>query len=202
MSHPDRTADRPHRLLIAACGSVGVLALPQYLMAIRRLDAPIDLRVALSDNAAHMLPRHSVAPFCDAAYTPGQFWTETELGHIGLAEWPDLLAVIPASCDLLARAAAGFGDKPVALLAVAHPGPVLFFPNMNKYMWDKPSTARNVRQLEEDGHVVAEPLLQEAFAAAAGRFEPGYVLPTPRETAKILLAELDARAARRDTPPT
>jgi hypothetical protein len=175
---------------------VGVLALPQYLMAIRRLEEPIDLRVALSDNAAYMLPRESVAPFCDAAYAPGPFWTDTELGHIGLSEWPDVLAVIPASCDLLARAAAGFGDKPVALLTVAHPRPVLFFPNMNKYMWDKPSTARNVQQLKDDGHIVIEPLLQEAFAAAAGRFELGYVLPNPRVTAKTLLDELQLRATR------
>src|SRR6476660_5565482 len=125
MSQPEAPAERPHRLLIAACASVGVLALPQYLLSIRRLSARIDLRVVLSDNAAYMIPRESIAPFCDAAYTPGQFWTQTELGHIALAEWPDLLVVLPASCDLLARAAAGFGDKPVALLSTAHPGPVM-----------------------------------------------------------------------------
>jgi phosphopantothenoylcysteine synthetase/decarboxylase len=197
VSHSGPTKDPPHRLLIAACGSVGVLALPQYLMAIRRLEKPIDLRVVLSDNAAHMLPRESVAPFCDMACAPGPFWTGMEMGHIGLSEWPDVLAVMPASCDLLARAAAGFGDKPVALLTVAHPGPVLFFPNMNKYMWDKPGTARNVQRLKDDGHIVVDPLLREAFAAAAGRFELGYVLPDPRATAKILLDELELRAARR-----
>lgn len=185
--------DEPRRILIAACASVGVLALPQYIMAIRRLPEHMRLRVVLSDAADHMLPLRSVAPFCDEAYKPGKFWSKTGVGFIELAEWPDLFAVLPSSCDILARVAAGLTDKPIAMLAVAHPGSVVFFPNMNRYMWERPSTARAVQTLRDDGHVVIEPLRQEAFAAAAGRFEPGYVLPEPKAAAQCLLAELDKR---------
>lgn len=195
MSPSEPTSDRPYRLLVAACGSISAIALPQYLMAIRRLEAPIDLRVVMSDNAAHMMPLDSVAPFCDEAYTPGKFWSQTRLGHIAFAEWPDLLAVIPASCDIIARTAAGFADKPVALLTVAHPGSVMFFPNMNKYMWENPVTDRNIQQLKNAGHIIVEPLRETAFAATAGRWEYGYVMPSPRDTAAILLEELKKRAA-------
>jgi len=170
-----------------------VLALPQYLMAIRRLPERIHSRVVLSDAASHMMPLESVAPFCDEAYRPGKFWSKMNVGFIELSEWPDLLAVLPSSCDILARTAAGLTDKPVAMLAVAHPGSVVFFPNMNRHMWERPSTTRNVQTLRDDGHVVIEPLRQEAFAAAAGRFEPGYVLPDPKTAAQCLLKELDQR---------
>ena len=186
--------DRKYRLLIAACGSVGVIALPQYLMAIRMMNEPIEIHVIMSDSAAKIIPLETVSQFCDTAAAPGVFWKGAAMGHIEYAEWPDLIAVAPASCDTLARTAAGLTDKAIPLLALAHRRPVLFFPNMNRSMWDQPPTQRNVAQVRSDGHVVVEPKRAHAFATAAGRFEEGCILPGTGEMAKLLLDELRSRA--------
>lgn len=195
MTESSRPVDEPSRLLVAACASIGVLALPQYLMALRMANDSAQIHVLLSENAERMLPRDSVAPFADEVHSPGMFWSNTPKGHIEYSDWPDLFVVMPASCDILARTAVGLSDKPIALMTASHPRPILFLPNMNKYLWEKATTRRNVDLLKADGHLFIEPLRAKAFAAAAGRFEEGLIMPPPQVTAGLIVEELARRSA-------
>jgi len=77
--------------------------------------------------------------------------------HIELARQADLLAVVPATADLLAKAAHGLADDLLSTLLLSFTGPVVYAPAMNTEMWDKPAVQRNLAQVREDGGVVAEP---------------------------------------------
>lgn len=77
--------------------------------------------------------------------------------HIELARRADLLAVVPATADALAKAAHGLADDLLSTLLLAFEGPVLFAPAMNTQMWRKPATQRNLARLREDGAVIAAP---------------------------------------------
>jgi phosphopantothenoylcysteine synthetase/decarboxylase len=181
-------------VLVAACGSIGVLALPQYLLAIRRHCEPVELRVLLSDDAAQMLPAHSVALFCDEALAPGRWSANEGGGHIEMAAWADLVVVLPATCDVIGRVANGLTDKAVPLVISAHHSPVMFFPNMNLRMWNQAATRRNVSTLAADGHLVVDPIEQESYEATTRSWGVGCVMPPPRATADLLKAELDRRS--------
>ncbi len=67
--------------------------------------------------------------------------------HVRLAERADLVAVVPATADVLARLAQGRADDLVAALVLCARGPVIAAPAMHPRMWEHPATARNVSEL-------------------------------------------------------
>lgn len=67
--------------------------------------------------------------------------------HVRLAERADLVAVVPATADVLARLAHGRADDLVTALALCARGPVLAAPAMHPRMWEHPATQRNVGEL-------------------------------------------------------
>ncbi len=80
---------------------------------------------------------------------------ESEMGHIQLSRSADLLAVAPASADLLARMAAGIADDLAATVLLATDKPVLVAPAMNVRMWQHPATQANMATLRQRGvHVI------------------------------------------------
>jgi phosphopantothenoylcysteine decarboxylase/phosphopantothenate--cysteine ligase len=73
--------------------------------------------------------------------------------HVDLARRADLILLVPATADLIARLAAGRADDLVAALALCANGPVMVAPAMHPRMWSHPATQRNVAQLAADGRV-------------------------------------------------
>lgn len=80
---------------------------------------------------------------------------ESEMGHIQLSRSADLLVVVPATADLLARMTAGMADDLAATVLLATDKPVLVAPAMNVRMWEHAATQANIRTLTQRGvHVV------------------------------------------------
>ncbi len=77
--------------------------------------------------------------------------------HIELVEKTELLCVVPASADLLGKAACGLADDLLSTILLSFSGAVLFAPAMNTAMWEKPSVQRNIATLREDGFHFVDP---------------------------------------------
>lgn len=77
--------------------------------------------------------------------------------HIDINQQTDLLVVMPATANIIAKAALGIADDLVSTLILAHRSPVMIVPAMNRYMWANPATQRNVALLKSDGIVFAGP---------------------------------------------
>ena len=93
------------------------------------------------------------------------------LAHITLARAPDLIALAPATANLLARAAQGIADDILSAILLAREGAVLAAPAMNDAMFAHASTQANLRSLRERGWVFVGP---EAGPLAEGPSErPG-----------------------------
>ncbi|MDP9000859.1 MAG: bifunctional phosphopantothenoylcysteine decarboxylase/phosphopantothenate--cysteine ligase CoaBC [Myxococcota bacterium] len=73
--------------------------------------------------------------------------------HVRLAERADLVAIVPATADVLARLAHGRADDLVTALALCARGPVLAAPAMHPRMWEHPATRRNVSDIGEQKRV-------------------------------------------------
>jgi len=77
--------------------------------------------------------------------------------HVKISDECDLLLVAPATANFIAKAATGISDCVASTTFLAFHGPVLIAPAMNSVMWEKPSTKRNVQQLQDDGAVLIGP---------------------------------------------
>src|ERR1700681_3477171 len=98
-----------------------------------------------------------------------EVWTGVaEVPHVGLGQTADLVLVVPATADLLARAAAGMsGDLLTATLLTAR-CPVVYAPAMHTEMWEHPATVANVSLLRERGATVINPASGRLTGADTG----------------------------------
>jgi phosphopantothenoylcysteine decarboxylase / phosphopantothenate---cysteine ligase len=73
--------------------------------------------------------------------------------HVAIATRADVLVIVPATADLLARLAQGRADDLVTATALCARGPVLAAPAMHPRMWLHPATQRNVAELARQQRV-------------------------------------------------
>jgi phosphopantothenoylcysteine decarboxylase/phosphopantothenate--cysteine ligase len=106
---------------------------------------------------------------------------EAEMGHIQLSRAADLVVVVPATADLMAKMATGLAGDLASTLLMATDKRVLIAPAMNVRMWQHPATARNRAILAGDGILFVGPNDGEM---ACGEYGPGRMA----EPAEILAA--------------
>ena len=107
---------------------------------------------------------------------------ESEMGHIQLSRAADLLVVVPATADLLAKMAAGLADDLASTVLLATDKKVLVAPAMNVRMWQHPATAANMATLAARGVAMVGP---EEGAMACNEFGPGRLAEPPAILAAI-----------------
>ena len=98
---------------------------------------------------------------------------ESGMGHIDLGRWADTLLVAPASADFIAKLAGGMASDLLTTVCLATSAPVVIAPAMNRAMWLKPATQRNIQTLTADGVQVIGPASGEQ---ACGDMGPGRML--------------------------
>jgi phosphopantothenoylcysteine decarboxylase/phosphopantothenate--cysteine ligase len=139
------------RVLLAVSGGIAAYKVPELVRALVR--AGHDVRCVLTAGAEHfvsplVLQTLSGAPVRSRLFDPSE---ESEIDHIALADWAQLVLVAPATAHLLARMATGLADDLVSTLLLATRAPVLVAPAMNVNMWRHPATQENVTRLRERG---------------------------------------------------
>src|SRR5580692_4082820 len=95
---------------------------------------------------------------------------ESEMGHIELSRSADLVVVVPATADLMAKLAWGHANDLASTALLATDKRVLMAPAMNVRMWNHPATQRNVATLKADGVLFVGP---DDGEMACGEFGPG-----------------------------
>jgi phosphopantothenoylcysteine decarboxylase/phosphopantothenate--cysteine ligase len=90
----------------------------------------------------------SGAPVRSALFDLG---AESQIGHIELADWAELVIVAPATADLLAKMAHGLADDLATTLLLATRAPLLVAPAMNVNMWSHAATQSNLVTLRARG---------------------------------------------------
>ncbi|MCP4228743.1 MAG: bifunctional phosphopantothenoylcysteine decarboxylase/phosphopantothenate--cysteine ligase CoaBC [bacterium] len=77
--------------------------------------------------------------------------------HINLARDADLLAVVPATANIIAKTANGIADDALSTTILATNCPKLFAPAMNVDMLANPVTQENLKRLKGFGYGIIEP---------------------------------------------
>ena len=98
------------------------------------------------------------------------FAIESAIEHIAVARENELMALAPATADLIAKLAHGLADDFLTTLYLAFTGPVVVAPSMNSNMWLHPATQANLETLRRRGHRIVEP---DSGYLACGMTGPG-----------------------------
>ncbi len=132
----------------------GGIAAYKSLELIRLLKArSIGVRAIMTKAAEEFVTPLSVASLSGEKVHSALFnlTDEVEMGHIELSRSADLVVVVPATADLMAKMAAGLANDLASTTLLATDKKVLIAPAMNVRMWLHAATQRNIATLENDG---------------------------------------------------
>jgi len=90
------------------------------------------------------------------------------IAHINFSQQIDLLLIVPATANIIAKFANGVADDFLSSTYLASNAPVLIAPAMNTTMWENPATQRNIAQLKKDGVHFVEPVAGELACKTVG----------------------------------
>ncbi len=185
------------RVLLIVGGGVAAFKALELARLLRKRGVAV--RPLLTRAGAQFVTPLSLSALCEDKVYQDLFslTDEAEMGHIELSRSADLLVVVPATADLMAKAAAGLANDLASTTLLATDKPVLMAPAMNVRMWSHPATLRNLARLKADGVRFVGPA---EGAMACGEFGEGR-LAEPEAIADAVMSLLGERADPQPRPP-
>ena len=167
-------------------GVTGCIAAYKAIEVMRGLQkAGASVQVILTRSAQRF-----VAPLTFEALSGNKVLTEmfprrpdADFPHIRIVQDAQLLAVVPATANILGKLAHGIADDLLSTAYLSCPAPVLLAPAMNVEMWNSPAVRENVEVLRKRGHHIVEP---EAGTLACGMEGEGKLADAGVIVARIL----------------
>jgi phosphopantothenoylcysteine decarboxylase/phosphopantothenate--cysteine ligase len=161
-------------------GSIAALWAAQYIFELRAGRYVRDVRVVMSQSATQFVTPMAMRAIAGSVVLTGLFDSDTPfpVGHVQVSHDADVLIVMPATANIIAKAAHGIADDAISASILAARCPVVFVPNMNPDMWRHTLVRRNVRMLTEVGYRVVGP----ARGRSASQLRAGDGAMPPFET--------------------
>ena len=189
MTASDAVPAGPQRIVVGVSGSIAAYKAPFVIRLLRR--AGHEVRALATQAALRFIGEPALAAVTGRPVGSGIFDDPAGVEHVAVGEWADLVVVVPASADLLARVAAGRADDLLTATILTTTAPVVLAPAMHTQMWANPATRDNVDTLRRRGLRVIDPDSGRLTGADSGRGR----LPEPeRVVAEALTALADRRA--------
>ena len=157
-------------IIIGICGGIASYKAVELVSQLQQAGALVD--VIMTEHAEDFI---RPLTFSTLSHRPvfSDLWEPSgraaEL-HIELAETAELLAVVPATANTLAKLAGGMADNMLTAVALATRAPLLLAPAMYRDMYTHPATQANLTLLRERGAYIVEP---EVGRLASGAIGPG-----------------------------
>lgn len=114
--------------------------------------------------------------------------SESEIGHISLAQRAHLLLIAPATANVIGKIRSGIADDMLSTVVTATTAPVVLAPAMNTQMYASAAVQENIAVLRSRGFRFVEP---DEGELACGTVGPGRLATVGKivEMARIVLAE-------------
>jgi phosphopantothenoylcysteine decarboxylase/phosphopantothenate--cysteine ligase len=167
------------RILLGISGGIAAYKAAELVRLLTRAGA--DVRVVMTEAATRF-----ITPVTLQALSGQGVWTDMwdprvpdNMGHIEHSRDRELIAVVPATADFMAKVAHGLADDLLSALCVARRCPLMLAPAMNVEMWENAATQRNLQLLQADGVLLAGPTAGDQACGEVGMgrmLEPAQLL--------------------------
>ncbi|PKN02225.1 MAG: hypothetical protein CVU77_00045 [Elusimicrobia bacterium HGW-Elusimicrobia-1] len=146
---------RKKNILLGITGSIAAYKIPALVRSF--VKEGFDVKCILTDAGARFVTTQTLKTLSRNRVYTDMFSDENDDYHISLSRWADVLLVAPATCDAIARIAAGRCEDLLSSAVISAECPVLFAPAMNAAMWSHPATKENVERLKKRGGLIVPP---------------------------------------------
>jgi phosphopantothenoylcysteine decarboxylase/phosphopantothenate--cysteine ligase len=160
--------NKNYRVGLGVSGGIAAYKAVEVLRLLQK--SGCDVRVAMTKHATEF-----VSPLTFRALTESYVLTDDyapgnpdPIAHINFSQNIDLLLLVPATANTIAKFANGIADDFLSSTYLAATAPVLLAPAMNTTMWEHAATQRNVEKLKSDGVCFVEPVSGELACKTVG----------------------------------
>jgi len=137
-------------ILIGITGGIAAYKVCDLINILRKDGASV--KVIMTEAAEKFITPLTIQTLTSNPVYSNSFLTisETEVEHIALAEWCDLMIIAPASANTIGKVANGIADNllTTVIMAISEKTPIIIAPAMNTNMWNNKIVKENIRKLK------------------------------------------------------
>ncbi len=156
------------RVGLGVCGGIAAYKAIEVLRLLQKSNC--EVRVAMTTHATEFIQPLTFRALTDNYVTVDDYNENNPdpIAHINFSQNIDLLLIVPATANIIAKFANGIADDFLSSTYLASNAPVIIAPAMNVTMWNHPATQRNIERLKADGVHFIEPIAGELACKTVG----------------------------------
>ena len=156
------------KILYIICGGISAYKSLETIRIFKKNGAQI--KTILTNSA-----KEFITPLSVASLSQGKVYTdlfsvenETEMDHIALSRWADVILIAPATANTISKLAQGTTDDLASTVVLASNKEIYLAPAMNVRMWEHQSTKQNLQKLINYGYKLIGPEIGEMACGEYG----------------------------------
>ena len=158
------------KILFIICGGISAYKSLETIRLFKKNGA--EIKTILTASAKEFVTPLSVTSLPQGKVYSDLFSVEneTEMDHISLSRWADIIVIAPATANTISKLAQGTTDDLASTVVLASDKDIILAPAMNVRMWEHPTTKTNIKKLKEFGYKLIGP---EVGDMACGEYGEG-----------------------------
>ncbi len=158
------------KILLIICGGIAAYKSLEIIRHLKKNN--VIIKTILTKSGAEFVTPLSITSLSQSKVYQDLFdiENETEMDHINLSRWADLILIAPATANTISKLANGNSDDLASTVALASNKKIFIAPAMNVRMWEHESTKQNIIKLKSYNYRLIGP---EIGDMACGEYGEG-----------------------------
>ena len=156
------------KILLIICGGIAAYKSLETIRILKK--SGCEIKTILTKSSKEFVTPLSITSLSQGKVYDDLFSieNESEMDHINLSRWADLILVVPATANTISKLAKGSSEDLASTVILASNKPIFLVPAMNVRMWEHPSTKENLDILKNYSYKIIGPEIGEMACGEYG----------------------------------
>ena len=156
------------KILFIICGGIAAYKSLETIRLFKKKNA--EIKTILTKSAKEFVTSLSIASLSQGKVYDDLFSVEneTEMDHIALSRWADVIIVAPVTANTISKLSQGSSEDLASTVILASNKQIFLAPAMNVRMWEHISTKNNLKTLKGYGYKVIGPIIGDMACGEYG----------------------------------
>ncbi len=156
------------KILFIICGGISAYKSLETLRLFKKKNA--EIKTIVTKSAKEFITPLSISSLSGGKVYENLFdlENETEMDHISLSRWADVIVVSPITANTISKLSQGSSEDLASTVILASNKQIFLAPAMNVRMWEHKSTRDNLKKLKSYGYKLIGPVIGDMACGEYG----------------------------------
>jgi len=157
------------KILLVICGGISAYKSLEIIRGLKKRN--VQVKTILTKSAKEFVTPLSISSLSQEKVYDDIFSVEneSEMDHISLSRWADLILVAPITANTISKLSTGSSDDLASTVILASDKEIYLAPAMNVRMWEHPTTKENIDKLKNFGYKIIGPEIGDMACGEYGK---------------------------------